>query len=95
MLEETKDPAKTPTERIMDNIMPALVHRMVEKEKDYGDAYRHLGSRGQFSDINRKYWKLKRAVWDEKELVGEDVDEILDDIIAHCLLMKLCRLEGI
>lgn len=93
--EKKENPAKTPTERIMDQVLPGVISRMVEKEKDYGpEGYQYLGSKGQFSDMSRKMLKLKRAVWDGQTMVGEDIDEMLDDIIAHALLMKLCRREG-
>lgn len=50
-----------------------------------------LGSRGQFAELNKKFWKLYHAVWlGEVELIGEQVDEVIDDMIGHLLLMKYC-----
>jgi hypothetical protein len=72
--------------RIMHCALPLAVARFAEKSLDYGDNAANLGIKGQFSDINRKFGKLKRALWDGQELVGEQPDEILQDMIAHCLL---------
>lgn len=80
---------------IVDEFLPEFLEMFAERSSDYGETYRFLGSKGQFSDINRKFYKLKRAIWDGEELKGEQVDEILNDIIAHCFLMKLCQREGI
>jgi len=57
---------------------------------DDGAVFKHLGSKGQFSDINRKYWKLKSAVWEGHPMVGEDVPEMVNDVISHCFLLLLC-----
>lgn len=45
-----------------------------------------LGPRGQFADIWRKIWKLKKALWDGATLEGEQPREILLDLIGHCFL---------
>jgi hypothetical protein len=75
---------------------PAALARFAQKSLDYGDAADELGVRAQFVDINRKIRKLKRALWDGEELVGEQPVEILDDLIAHCLLARemLTRTEA-
>lgn len=80
---------------IFNKYIPEWAEGFIEKANDYDDTYKHLGSKGQFSDINRKFWKLKRAVWDGKELVGEGVYEICQDIISHALLLIACIEEGI
>lgn len=80
---------------IFEKIMPEFIDRFVVKSHDYDDAYKFLGSRGQFSDISRKYWKLKREIWDGEELTGEPLGEVIDDMLAHLLLLKLCQMEGI
>lgn len=80
---------------IFEKHLPAMLEMFLDKAKDYGDMFKVLGSKGQFADINSKYWKLKHAVWDDKLLVGEPVEEIIDDMIVHLLLLKLCREEGI
>lgn len=80
---------------IFEKILPAFIERFITKSVDYDDTYKHLGSKGQFSDISRKYWKLKREVWEGIELQGEPVGEVIDDMLAHLLLLKLCQQEGI
>ena len=68
-------------------IAPAAIHRFLAKGRDYKGAFALLGSRGQFSDINRKFWKLKSSIWDGQTLEGEQPMEIAEDIIGHCLLL--------
>jgi hypothetical protein len=72
---------------IVDEIMPDVMGRFVSKAGDYGDAWKLLGAKGQFSDINRKFWKLHNSIWLDKELLGEQPDECAEDIIGHCLLL--------
>jgi hypothetical protein len=74
------------SEEIFKNVLPAVLERFVRKNADYGGTAHFLGAKGQFADINPKFWKLKRALWDGEKLVGESVEEILDDLIGHCLL---------
>lgn len=45
-----------------------------------------LGVPGQFAEIWRKVWKLKKGMWDGADLVGEQPREILLDFIGHCFL---------
>lgn len=73
---------------INDHITPEVIEHFKQKQKDYsgGPAFLLLGSKGQFSDINRKFWKLYAALWEGKELEGEQPEEILKDFIGHCLL---------
>lgn len=85
----------SPYREIFEKYLPEWAEEFLKKAIDYDDTYKHLGSKGQFSDINRKFWKLKRAVWDGKELVGEGVYEICQDIISHALLLIACIEEGI
>jgi hypothetical protein len=73
-------------EKIFKEILPAVLERFVRKNADYGGTAHFLGAKGQFADINPKFWKLKRALWDGEKLVGESVEEILEDLIGHCLL---------
>lgn len=75
----------------IDGIADETRSLFAQKSKDYGESEtnpmaRFLGLRGQFSDINRKFWKLKRALWDGEELDGEDAVEICMDMIGHCWL---------
>lgn len=68
------------------SILSDVVALLREKNKDYGDNAVALGVKGQFSDIWRKIGKLRTALWDGKELQGEQPEEILMDLIGHCLL---------
>lgn len=57
-----------------------------------GDTADHLGAKGQFADISRKFWRLKAMLWDEVVPMypdagaGESVEEILMDFIGHAAL---------
>lgn len=78
-----------PTETSRD-IMEVHLRRwfelFMEKQIDYGDAGDGLGLAGQYSEMHRKFGKLKRAMWDGKPLAGEPLEEVLMDLIGHCFL---------
>lgn len=78
---------------ILEKIVPQVVDRFMMKSADYRDAWKLLGAKGQFSDINRKFWKLYNAIWLDKNLVGEQPAECVEDIIGHCLLLLLILRE--
>lgn len=77
---------------IADHIIPQTVQHFLDKTNDYrgGPAFLLLGSKGQFSDINRKFWKLYASIWEGQELEGEQPWEIVEDFVGHCFLMLLC-----
>lgn len=72
--------------RILDDELPYVIRRFAQASKDYGDGAQALGIKGQFADINRKHLKLRRAMWEDIPLVGESLEVVLQDMIAHCLL---------
>lgn len=76
------------SDRILGEIVPEWATQFERKAQDYGDGHEFLGVRGQFSDMNRKFQKLKRFMWDDPtaEPVGESLEEILFDMIGHCFL---------
>lgn len=76
-----------PYESIVNEIAPDVLREFVRKSHDYGDSWRLLGAKGQFSDINRKFWKLYNSIWMGRDLVGEQPAECARDIIGHCLLL--------
>jgi len=76
-----------PHEVIINEIVPDVLREFTRKSGDYGDSWRLLGAKGQFSDINRKFWKLYNSIWMGRELVGEQPAECVADIIGHCLLL--------
>lgn len=77
-------------DRLTTRLLPEFLAHFSAKNADYSDAemepHRVLGKAGQFSDIWRKIWKLKKALWDGKELTQESTREILLDLIGHCFL---------
>lgn len=72
---------------IREDLAPSVMARFMDKAQDYRDAFAYLGARGQFSDMNRKFQKLKHAIWDGRPLVGEQPAEIIEDMIGHCYLL--------
>lgn len=62
------------------------VKHFLTKQQDYGDWAGELGARGQFADMYRKWPKIRKAMWDGEPLVGEQLDEVLMDLIGHCFL---------
>jgi hypothetical protein len=74
---------------ILNGPLRDVVNLFVLRQTEYGEAANHLGAKGQFADINRKFWKLKRLMWDEsvpKDAIGESAEEVLMDFIGHALL---------
>lgn len=80
--------------QVVHEVLPDVVTLFLQKGVDYDGAHQYLGLAGQFSDINRKFWKLKRAMWDGEELSQEGLEEVLSDMIGHCLLSIAMVREG-
>lgn len=77
------------TAAILEGAAAPAVRLFVRRNKEYGDSAVNLGPKGQFSDIHRKVMKLKNIIWDEMvapEDITESPEEILMDLIGHCLL---------
>lgn len=78
----------TPVHRvILRDIVPVVLNDFVVAGNDYRNAHDLLGVKGQFSDINRKFWKLYNAIWLDQPLTREGVDQVVADIIGHCFLL--------
>lgn len=71
--------------RIITEVLPDVLELFLQKNADYGEDPLRLGAKGAFADIWRKVKKLKRAVWDDQALTGEQPEEIYADLIGHCL----------
>ncbi|HEY7418507.1 MAG TPA: hypothetical protein VH593_25225 [Ktedonobacteraceae bacterium] len=76
----------------MDYIAPAAIEAFRKKAEDHSGAphFMLLGAKGQFAEINKKFWKLYNAIWQDRDLRGEQPYEIVQDLIGHCLLMLWC-----
>lgn len=74
-------------------MLPDLLLLFLQKNEKYAEVERgyDLGDKGIIPDINRKLGILKARLWDGAEEVGEDTDEVIDDMIGHLLLMKAKR----
>jgi hypothetical protein len=77
---------------ILKRIVPDVVELWAKKNQDYAGQQMFLGLKAQFCDINRKFWKLKAALWDGKPMEFEDPIEVCKDMIGH-LLMTIYFLE--
>lgn len=78
-----------PTEqarRVCTEILPGVLALFLKKNRDYRGNAKHLGYKGQFADINRKFWKLERGWWDGIPLESEPAEEVAADMIGHLLL---------
>jgi hypothetical protein len=82
-------PSSNTGERCIGIAQEAL-NRFLEKNKDYQDDHRELGTRGEFPDINRKFKKLRRATWEGQPLTGETLEELCFDLIGHMMLVIDC-----
>lgn len=78
---------------IMENIIPKVLNKFAVKNRGYtqpedGQNY-SLGSCGEFVEIHRKVGKLHVGLWDDKKYVfdRESKEEVVMDVIGHCLLM--------
>lgn len=76
--------------RIVEDILPQVMTLYLRKSKDYDGnvmAMLKLGPKASFVDLWRKVGKLKGALWDGKQMVGEQADEILADLVGHVLII--------
>jgi hypothetical protein len=77
---------------IMDEAQTLYRRKARGYEHAGGDTADVLGAKGQFADINRKFWVLKGMLWDETITPypdageGEDVEQVLMDFIGHAAL---------
>ncbi|QFG10611.1 hypothetical protein PBI_LAMBO_70 [Gordonia phage Lambo] len=71
---------------IIYTIAPVALENFARKNADYGDTSFDLGIAGQYAELWRKVGKLKGPMWEGKALEFEQMDEILQDLIGHCLL---------
>jgi hypothetical protein len=77
---------------IMDEAQTLYKRKSAGYKTADGDPADVLGIKGQFSDINRKFWKLKGMLWDETipievdKGMGESAEEVLMDFIGHAAL---------
>lgn len=75
--------------RICTEILPAVLESFFAKNADYGETSDSLGVAGQFAELWRKIGKLRGPMWEGKVMCFEQPDEIVSDLIGHCLLTLL------
>ena len=93
-------PGGEQVERILHDVLPRVIELFLQKVADYsnGEAVNWanvLGDRGQFADIWRKVGKLQTGLWEGRELTGESVEEVVMDLIGHCLLILEMRTRNV
>jgi len=91
---EVDNPPTQEARDILTNILPGVLEDWLHKNKDYGDSdeLKCLGAKAEFVRLWNKMMKLKTGLWEGRELSGEQVPEIMSDMIAH-LLLALSRSE--
>jgi hypothetical protein len=75
-----------PYDEMINKILPLLSEHLYHKSADYGDVFKELGVKGQYSDMHRKMQKLKKSLWDNEVLIGEQPEEILADLFGNILI---------
>lgn len=81
---------------ILYTVMPDVIRSFLKKNRDYGDTSFELGLKGQYAELHRKMGKLKRSMWEGEALAFEQTDEVLSDLIGHCLLsMYFLKVESL
>lgn len=73
--------------QIIEELVPQWAAHFLAGNKGYGDQADKLGPAAQFVDIHRKVGKLQRAVWEDKDIGKESVEEVTLDLIGHCFLL--------
>lgn len=71
---------------MVNQILPKAVSRFQKKSADYGDVFKELGMAGQYSDMHRKMYKLRKYMWEGERLKGEGPKEILEDLLGNILI---------
>lgn len=76
--------------RVALEVLPKVLELYLKKSRDYGGNVMQLmdlGPRACIPDMLRKFGKLKRAIWDGDEMVGEQPDEIIMDLAGHIFII--------
>lgn len=76
--------------RVVLEVLPKVVELYLKKSRDYGGNVMELmdlGPSACIPDMLRKFGKIKRAVWDGEEMVGEQPDEIIMDLAGHIFII--------
>lgn len=87
---EIDNPPTEEAYQILMNVLPGVLSKFLTKNQDYQNfGLAHLGAKAHFVGIWRKVGKLRRGLWDGEALAGEQVSEVMSDIIGHVLLALL------
>lgn len=76
--------------RVVAKTLPDALELYLQKSRDYGGNVMDrfgLGQKAAIPDIARKFGKLIDAIWNEKPLQFEQVDEVLMDLLGHILII--------
>ena len=68
--------------------MSSMLALTEKKSADYGvECWQALGLKSVFTDINRKYWRLKNLIWhgNPAKVSDENIEDTLLDLANHCL----------
>jgi len=76
----------------MEVLVPEWAQLFLQKNAGYGEMHRDLGEAAQYVDIHRKVMKLRRALWEGKDIGPESTEEVIKDLIGHLFLtLELIR----
>lgn len=83
--------AQTEDEKLILGFFKQAFELRRKKGKDYGDIWKDLGLRGQFTQVYYKTLRIKNLIWD-KEIIptNEPVTDSFIDLINfcfHCLIL--------
>lgn len=91
---EIDNPPTDEGRAILMDVLPQALEMFLAKNKDYQNfSLPDLGPRAHFVGIWRKVGKLKRGLWDGEALAGEQVSELLQDLLGH-ILLALLEVQG-
>lgn len=80
----------------LDYVMDEIVELKKDATKRYGTDPAMLGSKGIFVDINRKWARAKRFLWDGETATSENIKDTLQDLaVISILAIMQCEIEGI
>jgi hypothetical protein len=85
------NPESPQANKILQEILPMVLNRFVRKNNDYTvngrNVSENFGIKGQFMKMYDKIAKLRRPLWEDGELTGDEAaEEILEDLVGHALL---------
>lgn len=80
---------KQVAKRIVNEHMSEIMLIKVDATKRYGTDVAPLGMRGLFADLNRKFTRIHRFIWDGEESTSENIKDTLYDLAVYSILSAM------